>query len=1497
MEPAAIAASQRVTKMSLCACARSCHACRAVPAPIARFARTDAVNDSANAGNLAADRLRGHLQPDLLARLAATGTLPPPELRAACVRMRSELAALATYIPPVIVREQLARPAPGRVSGAYWDGSVLFADLSGFTALSERLSSLGKQGAEEISAIINNLFDALVEEIHRYCGGLLKFGGDAITAFFDALTLGEQHAALAARAALAMQERMAAFAALETRAGIFGLRLRIGVHSGRVFAAQVGDHEHIELVVTGRNINRVALAQEIADPGEVVISEATGALLPQSRVEPRQSGFFLLQRMDAVVPPMQEQRWGWRAGAGDLAELFALAERIDALRPYLPRGLPRRFLEPSTDGTKTGEFRPVTVVFANFFPFSAMLDRFGDDSGAAAHVLNAYYRRAQEVIHRYGGIVNKVDMYTFGDKLMALFGAPIAHEDDPLRAVRAAIELRTALADANAEITSILNDGRWAIDTGQRTLKTDRPTARGGRRTPVAFAQRIGINTGVVFAGQVGSARRHEYTVMGQPVNLAARLMAVAEESAIVLSPTIRRAVERHIALRDLPPLRLKGIAEPVPLAEALHTFEIAQPARRSAIRPALVGRATELEQMTAAARAALAGSGRVVALVGEAGAGKTRLIEEVLHHLVLLSGRSPEGVPAFLIYSAECQSYEQNTPYAAIRELLRQLLRPADDHASEPDALLRRTQELAPAMARFAPLLADLLGFPIADTPLTAALTPEQRHDRAQELVEAVLLAAARAQPLVLIVDDLHWADASSLDLLARLARRAESAAVLIVLGYRPDPPIPEPWRDLAHCSYLSIRELPPESSTTLVRALLGGEPPPELAVLIDKAQGNPFFIEEVVRSLLESGVLQRDANGWQLVGALDEAAVPDSIEGVITARLDRLEEQSREVLQVASVIGRRFPYPVLSGVVPRREELPTRLAQLAEATLILLEDGEAGWGADSPARPSYVFKHALTRDVAYEAILYARRRELHRCVAQQIERLHAGRLDEQLALLARHYLLAEDWAPALDYHLRAARQAQARYANREAIALYERALQIAGRLRPTTDRVERRGAASAAHAPTALVHADLAMVVIEILEQLGVIHALIGEYDLALGHYQEALARLRSQPEALIDSFVRLYHQIARVYEKRAEFETAFAWVERAMVLAGDNQSQELVRCLLLGAGLHKRQGRYAQTLEWGERALQMATQLGSVLDQAQALKLLGSTYLNLGDTTRALELATRSLELYRQVQDLDGLSNAHNDLANIYYELGRLAEARAHYEAGAEIKQTIGDVYGQAMIANNLGDLLRLQNKLGEAIDQYRRSLAIFERLGSQYGAAVLHMNLGAAHLAQNDLELAEQHLRRSASLFDQAGAEDFLPELERYLAELHLRRGNLAEARLACELALATAARLEARAEEGVARRSLGQILAQGGDLDGAWEELQQSLAILREASSTHETARTLVALAALAPALGRHAEGQAALDEALPILRELGAQRDLDEARAIAAQHGYTLSGG
>ncbi len=1361
----------------------------------------------------------------------------------AVMRLRAALAAISSYVPAPVLRAQFQRPVPGRISGAFWDGSILFADLSGFTALSGQLSTIGKQGAEEISALITALFGALAEEIHAHGGSLLKFGGDALTVFFDADALDQAHAALASHAALAMQRRMADFAAVSTPVGTFTLRLRIGVHSGPIFAAHVGNREHIELVVTGHNINRVAEAQEIASPGEVVISDTTLAQIHAAVTSERQGGFSLLT--SAAAPPLPTTG-GVAIPADAQATLPQVLDLIAALRPYLPYGLPQRFL--SGDTASTGEFRPVTTVFANFWPFSQFLDLLGDDTETAALALNAYYRRAQETIHRYGGIVNKIDMYTHGDKLMALFGAPVAHEDDPERALCAALDLRNALAEANGEIAQLIGDCRLQIASYETDNLQSAICNLQSAICNLHLSQKIGINTGVVFAGTVGGAIRHEYTVMGQPVNLAARLMGVAAEDGVVLSPSTRRAVIHRAIIRDLPPVRLKGVTDPVPLAEALGLLPFAHTLRNAPVAQGLVGRTGEMARLLIAGREAMAGTGRVIALAGTAGTGKTRLIDEALRHL---------GTPA-ATYRVESQSYAQTNPASTLRALLRTFFAP-ELAALDPAAdVAARLGDVAPEVSRFTPLLGELLGLPIDETPLTSALTPEQRAERLCDLVRELLRGAAIHHPTVIVLDDLHWADSFSLDLIGALVAGLADVPLLVILGYRPDPAFAEPWRDLAHSLSIEIGELSAQESAALLEHLLDDLPPPELLALLEKTQGNPLFVEELVQSLRETGDLVRHEDGWHLRRSPDAIGVPDRIEGLITARLDRLEERARETLQVAAVVGQRFAFPVLAEVMAQATDLARQIERLDGASMI---------AADAPPLvATYFFRHALIRDVAYDALLFARRRELHRRVAQVIVQISDTQSDELLALLARHYLLAESWPEALLYHLRAGRVAQRRYANREAIALFSQALRI----------IDSGVIAEPNPGDAAEIH-----------ERMGWLHLLSGAYDQALAHYHQALTLT---PVESLTVQLRLHHHIAQIYEKRADFETAFVWIDRALALPDAPQNPAVVRCLLLGAGLHQRQGHYAQALSWGDQALKSSELNGLAHLQGEALMLLGGTHSLLGDHARAHLLTSRCLELATQSGDLNRLADAHNNLALIDHDLGRLDDAMTHYSAGAELKRAIGDVYGEALIANNLGDLLKLRGDLEAAEAQFARSLASFERLGTAYGAGVARINLGVTHMLRGNLDAAAADLERAGVLLAQAGAEDLLPELERSQAELSLRRDPPAQARRMAEQALATAMRLEASAEEGICRRVLAEVLAAAGDDTAAWEQLALTLAILHESDSPYEIARALLAMAELAPALGRIADGLAALDEALPALRALGARRELAEAEALIVRY-------
>jgi class 3 adenylate cyclase/predicted ATPase len=1361
-------------------------------------------------------------------------------------QLQTLLQAIIPYLPQPVVAEQLSDPQMGRVKGEYWQGSVLFADLSGFTALSETLGALGKQGGEEITRIVNDLFEALLQDVEQYGGVLVKFGGDALTVYFG----GADHALRAARTGLALQQTMERrFVDLETRGGTFTLRLRVGVHTGQIFAAQVGYEPNyalrgMELVVTGADINYVAQAQDHAAPGEVCITaELLAQIVAQAEVEPLEGGMYRLQALNLDRPiesPPQAS-----LSLPDDAPLPLLRQYFQALAPYLQIDFTDERITDLANPELRPGLRPVAVLFANFSDLSALLAAMTDKGEAGLHAvtrsLNMYYTRMQDIIGRYGGIVNKVDMYTHGDKLMALFGVPLAHGDEAERAVRAALEMQEVMIEVNRYVQSVLQE----VDVPFAPLK-----------------QRIGVTCGHVFAGNVGSERqgsRREYSVMGDTVNLAARLMAAAEDGSVLISPAVRRRVADKFELQDLDPIRVKGKSQPIPVSRPERLLTEAERAKLRRGRRPFVGRAAQLEAMQSAARQTVAGQGQVVTVVGEVGVGKTRLLEAFREGLTEL-----QNTAGLACYATELPAYGQE-PFAPIVDLLRRLIGLGEQTIEDVSRLTRWVRERAPDMMRFLPLLGNLLALPIADNPVTSALSPEQRRDRLFDLIEALLHAEARRRPLVLVVDDLQWGDDSSLALLERLARNANTAPLLLLFCYRPNLTFDTPWTKLPHARELRLAEFSASNTTRMVAELLEtGALPDDLADMVwERTHGNPFFVEEFVKSLRETETLVREAGDWKLAtpeeGGAALTSIPDTIEGIVLARLDRLEARVRDVLQEASVVTTsqaRFARPLLAFVHASAGDLPERLHKLVGDGLLML-DAELETLA-------YYFRHALTRDVAYNTLLYARRRELHRLVAQGIEMLYADRLDEYVTSLAHHYLDAEEWSLAFHYQRRAGERAQALFANKDAVARFRLALSIASEQLPDTPTDE----------------------LVDVHGRLGDVLLLDGRYDKALQAYQAALDLLAL--DGAPDEIARFYRKTAVVHERKADYPQALEWLERGLEVLGEREVVERARIYNLGGGVFYRQGEREKSLEWKQRALQIAERLKDQREIANAYLVIAIIHFDGGDADRALDFGKRCLDAYEAAGDLSGSVRARNNLGLVSRRADDWAQAAEHCEEGLRLSETMGDVMNVGLFANNMGNVYLQQGKLEDAAAAYRRSIAVLLPSGFRGGVAALYINLGKVAILQGDLETGEKHLTDALELSQEIGARGYLPEIYHWQALLHLARQQHDGALACAQQALDLARELQDRPEQGGALRVLGRVYAALGQLGRATECLEESLACFVELKSTYHTAKTRFQLGLIyLTAPDKEEQGKELLYQARTTFANLGAQWDLGQVeRAI-----------
>lgn len=1304
-------------------------------------------------------------------------------------QLDQRIQQLQRYVPDPIVQRLKHGDLPIPY-GERWLGSLLFADLSGFTALSESLTRLGKEGAEQVTSIINRLFNQLVADIEAHGGALIKFGGDAVTAFFDQSKLGEQHALYAAHAAQAMQASMATLGKIQIRAGQFNLTLRIGVHSGEAFAALLGDQQHAELMLTGIAVNLVARAQELARPGEVVCSKETMRLLglPTDPMNP----------FTALTTALEHPPYRSTSQAPSIPQTITLADvqALASIYAGIQRLLPQRMSEEqllSNAASRTGEIRLVTIVFAHIAPFSTIVELCDDAS--ATQLLNHYYQRMQQIVNHYGGVVNKLDMAADGDKLLAIFGAPIANENDTELAVRTGLDMQSAMNEINALIQQ--HDPRLPL-----------------------LDQQIGINQGHVFAGIVGSETRREYTVMGDPVNTAVRLMSVCRYGEVLASPTIKRLTSHAFAYETLPALPLKGKSQPIEPARVDRAYNV----RRETMRADLVGRVQELEQLATISIQALQGQGQIINIFGEAGIGKSRLLEELLSRLSLASFDPSLNVPEFMPITIECQLYEQTTPFASASEVLRQVLRLSSSLNGErlAQVISQRVNRLVPDLERFLPLLSDILHVSLAENELTQALAPEQRHDQTIELVVALMLASASSTPLVILWDDAHWIDASSRQLLERLAKHAHQAAIALLIGSRTKGLSAMTWPE--QTVHLELSELSMPESEALASAIIGHAPLP--TALLERwrrsderffnPQGNPFFIEEMMRSLIQQGVIVETAAGWDLRGELD--SLPTTIEGVITARLDRLDNRIRETVQVASVVGRRFELNILRGIT-NDDDLVNQMDRLTNADVVLPDH--------IAAELAYLFKHTLTRDVAYEGILYARRRELHRRVAARIQEVYRQNLVDVLPILARHYARAEAWHEAVRYYREAGIASQKRYYNAEACAHYRDALELLPNLSAFDRSLEQ-----------------------ELTERLGYVTMQAGDYAEALPILAQAQSQLRQSSVYSSSREARILRHITTIYERRGEYEPAFEHLQQALDLLGESQSAERVRALLLGSGLHQRQGRYHETITWAEQALAIAEQLNAQPEQARAYLLIGGTHRVLGSREQAVGYLAKSIELYRAVNDISRLADAYNNAAINFSDLEQWEESIALYQAALNIKKTINDSYGQALVSLNLGELYRKTQQFDQALETFNQSLLLWNKLNSKLGAAVTQMNMGNTLFAQGQSATAESMLDRSRAIFDEIHVDSFLPELYRIYAELFYSRHNYAKALDYCDFALEQARQHSAKADEGLAQLTQSKILLALDHYDPALHAAEQALQLLQECDNQADVERCLEQLIAL-----------------------------------------------
>jgi class 3 adenylate cyclase/tetratricopeptide (TPR) repeat protein len=1199
------------------------------------------------------------------------------------------------------------------------DGSLVSVDLTGFTALAERLQAKGRVGAEELVLAVSGVFEGLIGIAYRRGGDVLKFRGDALLLLFS----GDVHAERACRAASEMQWFIERTGKTMSSVGDVELRMSTGIYSGTCHFFLV-QSSHRELVVAGPAATETIQLEDAAGAGEVLISPATAAAVGPSWLAGERGGAALLKLdrdPDAAAPPIFEAEVAEEPSGLELEEYVP-----DPLRAYLRLA------------AGEAEHRQVTAAFLKFTGIEALLARGGPE--AVSEPLAELGALVGRLTAELGITWLESDIDVDGGKLYLTAGAPSstgADEEAMLRALRAILDADSAL-----------------------TL-------------------RAGVNRGPAFAGDVGAGARRSYTVMGDIVNLAARLAARAEPGEILATGEMLERSRSRFETSPQPFL-VKGKERAITAYSVGALVGVAE--EEQAEELSLVGREREVDELRAALEAARLRQGQVAELVGEPGIGKSRLVEELKTMAV-----------GFTQLVTHCDQYASSVPYFPFRKLLRPLAGITEaESAAEAGARLKPWVEaVMPDFAPWLPLLAAPFDAEVPPTAESDEIRASFRRERLFETVEQ-FLHRVLMMPTLLVVEDAHWMDDASRELLRHLVASAEPRPWLLTITRRPDS---DPFLNGGGSGHrlLELSALPSADASRLALAAAG-----ELALsqellgeVAERSGGNPLFVRELVAAS-RGGV----------------ATLPETVETLITTRIDTLEPGDRFLLRNASVLGAQFELDLLADV------LADELEDVGDLDRWRRLGEFVAWEGTNTLR----FRHDLFRTVAYEGLSFRRRREIHGRLATVLEQRAGAGAVELAPQLSLHFLHAEDYEKAWRYSVAVGELAQRRSANVVAAELYERALAAA-------DHLE-------------LPPADVA----HVAEALGDVCELAARY----GDAETAYGRAR---RLNTDAFAqaRLMRKEGVVCERLGGYPEALDWYARGLAALdstdGVSGLTSRVELELATAGVKYRQGDFTEGVDWSTRAAEHAEAADNRAALGHAYFLLHLNRISLGEKDD--DHARLALPMLEAAGDLVLQSNLVNNLGIEAYYAGRWDESSELYRRSGELSRRVGDVVNVARAENNEGEILSDQGKLEQAEALFEEAQRVWRAARYPVGAALATSNLGRVAARTSRFDEALELLAEAAAAFEALGSEALRREALARRAECLVLAGRFQEA-----LDIAPTV-LEAVEENPLLgpflERLNGYALVQARRADEAGPRFERSLELARELDADYEVALTLEAL--------------------------------------------------
>jgi class 3 adenylate cyclase/tetratricopeptide (TPR) repeat protein len=1231
------------------------------------------------------------------------------------------------------------------------EGAALIVDITGFTHFTTSLvTELGaRQASDELKRKLNPMFEAIAGQVFNHGGSVIRFTGDGFVAWFDDHHIDPPEnfqpvagCLRALAAGLEMQQLMRFFKSF---------KLKVAVGCGQVYRGAVGNPKHgLVDVLFGPAVEDMFEAVHGAVPGTVAVTMQVQSALVQLGVmlEPMTENRLIVQSVEnEVAKNARTARWPlYRPQTHDL-------DRISSFLNFHTR-------EQLDNGLTSfvGELRDALPMFVTLTCDESL------HSEEVMVLLNTYTQAIQEEIKVTGGRLVSIEL--IGNRMLYFlaYGSPITYGDDAARAVSTALALRD-----------------WA-----------------GRQRGISGIQ-VGISRGLLYAGVVGGEVRHEYSTIGDETNLAARLAAYARPGQILVTSRVRKETSQQIIYRELAPIYVRGRDDEIQIAEPTARRSVGY--RRSQMKE-FVGRTREIEQIQKLLKAVGLNLPRILRVEGLAGIGKSRLVIEV-ERLAHERG--------FRVITGQCNSTDQSTPYLPWRELLASLIGLSAEHSQEENAarLAIALQESNPDWLLRLPLLAEMLALPYEETAATETLKGESRRQALFALTTDLLLFYARRKPLVLIFDDIHWIDELSATLALELARRLtiDPEAILLTLVHRPQESINPDQRwipelidvvsDMYIQVWIALTDLTRDEVAQLIQNHLKVGIPEALTEFVyHKAQGNPFFIREVLDTLEETGSIRLAYDTLVIERDLNESDLPRNVQDLVQSRIDRLDPAQKMMLKVAAVIGHQFQIHILqeslSAVLALNsyDEFLKKLDELEKREFVHIEEGENDL--------TYAFKHMIIQEVIYQNMISSQRGDLHRYVGIALEKITPDAVER----LAYHFERAVDSEGDAWHYLRlAAEKTNREYANQAALTYYDRLLDLANRdvtHRLTHVTLADRFDISCERLRIMLRIGNHDRALIELgtlshlterssrIDWLIVTKTFRAQYFAQMNRWREALAEAldgvslstaHRDDNLMWDAYL-LLSEAYRHLNMRAALQSVLPQLHALVTRLQDPRKQ-------ISLMLQELDDIYAENPELARSRAQRALNQADAVDDrpliAQCLRALADIYIRDNNQPAALSVFRRQIDILRQVGDRRGEGETLTGIGIALVDLGQFSEGNAYLLDGYKILRQLGAAGGEARSLVYLGVIAGHRRAYDEALAYINRGLATMRDLNltEDIGSALIYR--GNIYLLKNEPTLARMDFKEAQSFLEQVDRPTLVAEAEAGLAESALHMGELQNAR--------------------------------------------------------------------------------------------------------------------